>query len=168
MYNRQSPRLRNYDYTQAGVYFVTICTYRLAQTFGRVIDGNVQLNDLGRLVDEEWRKTADLRSTVEVDLYVVMPNHIHGIFFILESHRTGLSKGKTTLPANSIGSIVAQFKSVVTKRSRKLANPPSLPIWKRNYYDHIVRNEQDLDRIRRYIIANPAQWSEDKFFAGLL
>ena len=81
MYSRRSPRLSNYDYTQDGVYFVTICTYRLAQMFGRVVDGNVQLNDLGRLVDEEWRKTADLRSTVEVDLYVVMPNHIHGIFF---------------------------------------------------------------------------------------
>lgn len=165
MYHRRSPRLHNYDYTRGGVYFLTICTYRLAQIFGHVLDGNVVLNDLGRLVDEEWRKAADVRPTIEVDLHVVMPNHIHGILFKSESQRTSLSADKTTLPPDSLGSIVAQFKSVVTKRSRQLANPPSMPIWKRNYYDHIVRNEQDLDRIRRYIMANPARWSEDEYFA---
>ena len=164
MYSRKSPRLRGYDYTQHGVYFVTICTHRLAPKFGRVVDGNSLLNDLGELVDKEWRKTAELRPTVEVGLYVVMPNHIHGILFISEGQNTGLSTGKATLLANSLGSIVAQFKSVVTKRSRKLANPPNLPIWKRNYFDHIVRNEQDLERIQRYIIANPARWNEDRYF----
>ncbi len=165
MYNRRSPRLRDFDYTQDGAYFVTICTYRLAPIFGRVVDDAVLLNHLGSLVNEEWQKTAEIRPAVEVDFYVVMPNHIHGILFISESHRACQTIGNATLRANSIGSIIAQFKSVVTKRSRKLANPPSLPIWKRNYYDHIVRNEKDLDRIRQYIMSNPARWSEDRYFA---
>lgn len=165
MYSRRSPRLRDFDYRQDGVYFVTIATYRMAQLFGQVVAGQVILTDLGILVDAEWRKTAEVRPSVDVDHYVVMPNHIHGILFISESQHAVLSTGKTTLSANSLGSIVAQFKSVVTKRSRQLAYPPRSPIWKRNYYDHIVRNEQDLDRIRRYIIANPARWSEDEFFA---
>ena len=165
MYNRRTLRLRDYDYTQDGVYFVTICTHRLIQKLGRIVDGNLLLNDLGKLVDREWRKTEEVRSTVEVGLYVVMPNHIHGILLIRDSRHASPSTGRTTLPPNSLGSIVAQFKSVVTKRSRKLANPPSLPIWKRNYYDHIVRNEKDLDRIRQYILSNPARWSEDRYFA---
>ena len=165
MYNRRSHRLGGYDYTQGGVYFVTICTYHLAPMFGQIVDEQVLLNDLGRLVDKEWRRTTEVRPSVEIDLYVVMPNHIHGILFLSDSQHTGQSAGRTTLPANSLGSIVGQFKSVVTKRSRKLANPPTLPLWKRNYYDHIVRNDADLDRIRRYILVNPAQWSEDKFFA---
>lgn len=164
MYNRRSPRLPNFDYTQGGVYFVTICTYRLAQMFGRVVDGKLALNDLGTLVAEEWQMTAKIRPTVEVDLYVVMPNHIHGILFFSESHHARRSVGNATLRANSLGSIAAQFKSVVTKRSRTLEITPNLPIWTRNYYDHIVRNEKDLERIRRYIIANPAQWNEDKYY----
>jgi len=164
MYNRRSLRLQNFDYTQDGVYFVTICTHRLAQKFGRVVDGKLALNDLGTLVAEEWQKTAEIRPTVEVDLYVVMPNHIHGILFISQSRRARQSLGNATIRANSLGSIIAQFKSVVTKRSRRLAITPNLPIWKRNYYDHIVRNEKDLDRIRQYIVANPARWSEDRYF----
>ena len=165
MYNRQSPRLRDYDYTQGGVYYVTIATYRMAQLFGVVANGKVYLNELGRLVDKEWQKTAEIRPRVEIDEFVVMPNHIHGILFFSEPQHAAPSTDKATLPANSLGSIVAQFKSVVTKRSRKLANPPHPPIWKRNYYDHIVRNENDLDRIRRYILANPARWKADEYYA---
>ena len=164
MYNRRSPRLRNYDYTQGGAYFVTICSYGSALIFGYVADGKMLLNDLGKLVDEEWRKTAAVRPTVELDLYIVMPNHIHGILLVAEHQQASPAAVQSTLPANSLGSIVAQFKSVVTKRSRRLAYPPSTPIWNRNYYDHIVRNEQDLDRIRRYIFANPARWSEDAYY----
>lgn len=134
------------------------------QLFGRVEGGIVHLNELGKLVHDEWQKSADVRPRVQVDQFVVMPNHIHGILFISEYKRTVQTTSKTTLPANSLGSIIAQFKSVVTKRSRSLANPPTSPIWKRNYYDHIVRNEKDLDRIRRYILANPARWCEDEYF----
>ena len=165
MHSRRSPRLRDYDYTQYGAYFVTIATYRMTQLFGAVANGKVYLNDLGRLVNDEWQKTAEIRPNVEVDHFVVMPNHLHGILFLSGRQHTGPLKGKLTLPAKALGSIVAQFKSVVTKRSQKLAHPPHPPIWKRNYYDHIVRNENDLDRSRRYILATPARWRDDDYYA---
>ncbi|MYE27564.1 MAG: transposase [Chloroflexi bacterium] len=161
---RRSMRLPNYDYTQNGVYFVTICTYRFASLFGRIVDGYVQLNGLGRLVEEEWQRTAEVRPSVELDLFVVMPNHLHGLIWISHSPKEPMSGKNTTLGANSLGSIIAQYKSVVTKRSRNLADPVHWPIWKRNYYDHIVRNEGSLERIRRYILENPARWREDRFF----
>lgn len=163
---RRSMRLGNYDYRRSGVYFVTLCTYRFAHVFGQIVDGNVELNDLGRLVEEEWTRTALIRPSVDTDLFVVMPNHLHGLLFLRETTPSdGVSSGAATLRANSLGSIIGQFKSIVTKRSRSLAVPPGGPIWKRNYYDHIVRNQPSLDRIRRYIIANPARWQEDEYFS---
>lgn len=166
MRNRRSMRLPNYDYSQSGVYFVTICTYRFAHLFGRIADGNVQLNSLGRLVEEEWTRTALVRTLVDVDLFVVMPNHFHGLLRISESQSERIPDCTATIRANSLGSIIAQFKSRVTKRSRSLGNPRSLPIWKRNYYDHIVRNERSLERIRNYILENPSRWTEDRFYCN--
>ena len=157
-------RLPQYDYSQSGVYFVTICTYQQrSNQFGQVENAKVQLNELGRLVAEEWQRTALIRPLVEVDLFVVMPNHLHGLLQISNTEAERIPEDGTTMRANSLGSIIAQFKSIVTKRSRSLANPPSLPIWKRNYYDHIVRNENSLNRIRKYILENPLRWSEDRF-----
>ncbi len=165
MFNRQSMRLQDYDYTQSGIYFVTLCTYRYARLFGHIVDGNMQLSELGQLVEQEWQRTAEVRTTVEIDMYVVMPNHLHGLLFMSESQAGHGAKSSMTMQANSLGSIIAQFKSIVTKRSRELIDPPRFPIWKRNYYDHVVRNEKDLDRIRRYIIANPARWREDQYYS---
>ena len=164
MRDRRSMRLPEYDYTRSGVYFVTICTYRFASLFGRIVNGRVQLNVLGRLVEEEWRRTGEIRPSVDVDLFVVMPNHVHGLLWISDSQAERIPENSTTIRANSLGSIIAQFKSIVTKRSPSLASSPSLPIWKRNYYDHIVRNERSLERIRNYIVENPSRWSEDRFY----
>ena len=165
MRNRRSMRLPDYDYSQSGVYFVTICAYRFKSLFGRMVNGNVQLNSLGRLAEEEWKRTALVRPSVDVDLFVVMPNHLHGLLSISKGKSEQNPVHTATMRANSLGSIIAQFKSKVTKRSKSLANPRSLPIWKRNYYDHIVRNERSLERIRNYIIENPARWSEDRFYS---
>ena len=165
MRDRRSMRLSNYDYTQSGVYFVTICTYQFASLFGRIVDGNVQLNGLGRLVEEEWQRTAVVRPSVDLDQFVVMPNHLHGLLCISDSKVERIPKSSTTMRANSLGSIIAQYKSNVTKRNRSLASSRSWPISKRNYYDHIVRNERSLERIRTYILENPSRWSEDSFFS---
>ena len=165
MRDRRSMRLSTYDYTQSGVYFVTICTYRFASLFGRIVDGNVQLNGLGRLVEEEWQRTSVVRPSVDLDQFVVMPNHLHGLLCISDSKVERIPKSSTTMRANSLGSIIAQYKSIVTKRSRSRASSRSWPIWKRNYYDHIVRNERSLERIRTYILENPSRWSEDSFFS---
>lgn len=135
MRSRQSMRLANYDYTHSGVYFITICTYRFADLFGRIVDGKMLLNELGPLVAEEWQSTAAVRPSVEVDLYVVMPNHIHGLLHISNDKSGKIPELSRKMRANSLGSIIAQFKSKVTKRSRNRANPQRTPIWKRNYYD---------------------------------
>lgn len=157
-------RLPDYDYTQSGVYFVTICTHRLASRFGRIEDGIMQLNELGELVEGEWQRTADVRQSVEIDLFVVMSNHLHGLICISDSRNKPAEGSSASMRANSLGSIIAQFKSIVTKRSKHLANPVHMPIWKRNYYDHIVRNERSLERICNYIIENLARWSKDRFY----
>lgn len=164
MHNRQSMRLPNYDYTLSGVYFVTICSYRFADVFGRIADGKMQLNELGRLVENEWQRTAAVRPSVEVDTYVVMPNHLHGLLWFSDGLAGPVENSSETIRANSLGPIIAQFKSIVTKRSRSIASAPRSPIWKRNYYDHIVRSERALERIRNYIIENLASWSEDRFY----
>ncbi len=164
MHNRRSMRLPDYDYSQSGVYFVTICTYGFARLFGRISDGKMRLNELGLLVEEEWTRTAIIRPTVDVDLYVVMPNHFHGLLWISERKSEQNPEYTATIRSNSLGSIIAQFKSIVTKRSRGISSAASSPIWKRNYYDHIVRNERSLERIRKYILENPARWSDDRFY----
>ena len=125
----------------------------------------MRLNSLGRLVAAEWQRTAILRATVELDLFVVMPNHMHGLICISDHLSSGLRADPKPGRSNTLGAIIGQFKSVVTKRSRSLEPPPRLPIWKRNYHDHIVRNEKDLDRIRNYIISNPSRWSEDRYYS---
>ena len=125
----------------------------------------MKLNELGRLVAEEWQSTAAVRPSVEVDLYVVMPNHVHGLLLFYSDKSEKTPERTRRMRANSLGSIFAQFRSKVTKRSRNLANPQRTRIWKRNYYDHIVRNEQSLERIRNYILENPSRWSEDRFYS---
>ncbi len=163
IHNRKSTRLHGYDYTQPGVYFVTICTYRFAHLFGHISDGIMRQNDLGRLVEQEWRNTATIRPMVELDLFVVMPNHFHGLVCITDVEDVLRRAESRTIQSNSLGAIIAQFKSTVTKRSSGLAIPPRRPIWKRNYHDRIVRNQQELEKIQRYILANPARWHEDRF-----
>ncbi len=164
--NRQSGRLRGYDYAQSGIYFVTICAYRHAPLFGQISDGVMHLNDLGRLVDVEWRKTARVRPSVDLDLHVVMPNHFHGLLILRDGAAPAAGDGRPGVRANSLGAIMAQFKSMVTKKSRQLARPPGMPIWKRSYHDHIVRNKGALERIRQYIMENPGRWHEDRFWTG--
>ena len=170
MFNRGSLRLRGYDYSQNGAYFVTICTNESKCLFGHVVDGSMRLNQLGLLVEQEWCKTAQVRSNVELDYFVVMPNHLHGILLLSDAavkvgptYRTAHAD---TLQANSIGAIISQFKSIVTKRSRKLSKPPTSQIWQRNYYDHIIRNERSFTAIRSYILANAAKWRDDEYYQG--
>ena len=123
------------------------------------------------MVADEWQQTAFVRTYVELDAFVVMPNHIHGIIVITDNSPIGrpagspLRKQSTTLQSGSLGAIIGQFKSRVTKRARQLTNPPDYRIWQRNYYEHIIRNETTLNRIRAYIANNPAKWAEDSLFA---
>ena len=165
-HHRKSIRLKEYDYTNPNWYYITICTYNKKDAFGDVKYGKMILNNYGKIVDEEWIKTKEIRKNIDLDDYVIMPNHFHGIIIINSSvgatRRVAPTKVKSTLQAGSLGAIIGQFKSKVTKRIRSsgLENFK----WQRNYYEHIIRNEQDLYRIRTYIQKNPLRWELDEYY----
>ncbi len=175
---RRTLRLKGYDYTQPGAYFVTICTYRRQPLFGEVADdGVMHLHPFGQVVREVWFETARVRPYVVLheEEFVVMPNHVHGIIWIVEVDGQPAVVGATRRVAptedgrargpkpGSLGAIIGQFKSLVTKRINALRGTPGAPVWQRNYYEHIIRTEQALDAIRRYIAVNPQRWHLDRY-----
>jgi len=164
--NRRSIRLKGYDYAGAGAYFVTICAHNRVCMFGEIMDGKMVLNDVGESVGDEWIKTGDIRDKAILDEWVVMANHFHGILVI--DGRRGTAYRAPTLEqfgkpvSGSIPTIVRAFKSAVTKRINQMQKTPGAKIWQRNYYEHVIRNEDELNRIREYIANNPAQWAFDR------
>ncbi|GAB4542868.1 MAG: transposase [Anaerolineales bacterium] len=170
VHHRRSIRLKGYDYTQAGAYFVTIVTYQRESLFGEVVNGVMNLNSLGEIARREWFKTAELRPYVELyeDEFVVMPNHAHGILWMNDgvgaerrSAPTGAADEKPHVDAGSLGAIVRAYKSAVTYAINATRQTRGMVVWQRNYYEHIVRNDADLKRIRDYIANNPLRWTED-------
>lgn len=167
-HHRRSIRLRGWDYRDGGAYFVTVATHNRAYLFGEVVNGAMVASDFGRIAAEEWERTAQLRPYVRLDAFVVMPNHVHGIVWILgvETPRVGAQRrcAPTATPnvlPRSLGAIVRGFKSAVAKRINQIRDTPGAPVWQRNYYEHIVRNERELNAIRKYIQNNPANWPTD-------
>ncbi|MFA5056129.1 MAG: transposase [Dehalococcoidia bacterium] len=165
IHHRRSRRLEGYDYSQAGAYFITVCTRNRECLFGDVIDGVMALSDVGRVVEEEWMKSADIRKEIELDAFVIMPNHIHGIIVIANDCRgvwLYAPTGTLRSPSRTIGALVRAFKSACTIRINDMRNSRGTPVWQRNYYEHVTRDEDDLNRIRQYVIDNPARWAEDE------
>jgi len=173
IHHRQSIRLKNYNYSQNGHYFITICTYNRENLFGEITDGKMILNGYGKIAEDELYNTEKMRKDVKIDTYVVMPNHIHVIIEI--NNRGGYCRGtmhraptmieqfgKPT--SNTIPTIIRGFKSAVTQQIKIKNNDYSMIVWQRNYYEHIIRNEDELDRIREYIKNNPANWHTDENF----
>jgi putative transposase len=169
-HHRQSIRLRNYDYSQPRFYFLTICTYKRQSWFGEIKNDRMYLNQIGKIVAEEWLNTPKIRPNFQLDAWVIMPNHLHGIVIINE-HILETGKGNQDIlgarnaplrqEPNSISSFVAGFKSAVTKRINLLRNNRDIPIWQRNYYESIIRDEQSLIAVQEYILNNPCQWKKD-------
>jgi REP element-mobilizing transposase RayT len=172
-HHRRSIRLQGYNYSQAGAYFVTIVAWQREILFGEILNGetpqggDVVLNDFGKIIQEEWEQTAVIRPNVELGEYVVMPNHFHGILVFTndDAYTVGATRRvaptKTKLQSGSLGAVIGQFKSIVTKRINRLRGVEGVPVWQRNYYEHIIRNESEMDRISRYIESNPMRWADD-------
>ena len=183
-HHRRSIRLKGYDYSQAGAYYITIVTWQRDFLFGDIVSKEMKLNKVGKIVEWEWLELSKRLLYVELGTHVVMPNHFHGILFIHEpvgATRQGqtISQSGTEplqnitpegmdgspLPRGpkpaSLGVIMAQFKSRVTKRIWKFPELNNTPIWQRNYYEHIIRNENDLQNKTDYIETNPLLWDED-------
>ena len=191
IHHRRSIRLKGYDYSQVGAYFITICCQDRACLFGDVINEEMVLNDAGNIAFNEWLKTAEIRKNISLDVFVIMPNHIHGIIIINdigrgELHSPNNEQGTSPIneqgnsnssqpldkmgecnsplrgPSNNIGAIIRGYKSSVTKQIRIFNN--DIVVWQRNYHEHIIRNEQSYQTISNYIINNPSKWNDDKFY----
>lgn len=174
--NRKSPRLPDYDYSQAGVYFVTICTAQREHLFGEIRDSEVIHSPMGKIAVQCWQDIPQHFPTIEIDLFVVMPNHVHGLVVINENSVPSvgtryISSSSPKLRANgvkpqSLGAIVGSYKAAVTRQIRHILTETSSHIWQGRYHDHIIRNEQGLNQLREYILNNPARWSEDVFYSS--
>jgi len=168
-HHRRSVRLRGYDYAQPGAYFVTICTHERECLLGEIVDGEMVLNEYGHIVRACWEVIADHFPHVTLDTFVIMPNHVHGIIMIdspVGARHASPLPSDVTPPrgpkGGSVGAIVGSFKSAVTRRINEMRGTPGMTIWQRNYYEHIIRDEDDLHDIRRYILENPLKWALDR------
>jgi putative transposase len=172
-------RLRGYNYSDNGAYFLTMCAYERRFLFGGVVQGEVQLSEAGRMVKEQWHDLPNRFDGVELDEFVVMPNHVHGILGLCGRSEAGLRPTSLVLTASgedklraygtlpeTVGRVVQAFKSLTTNAYihgvRQLGWPAfNRHVWQANYYDHVVRNEHALGLIREYIFTNPQRWSDD-------
>lgn len=184
IHHRKSIRLKGYDYSQSGLYFITICCQNRICRFGHIENGKMILNEYGKIAQTEWAKLPERFPNFELDVFQIMPNHIHGIILLNEIPVGMVGAGFTPAQNNTVAQndadiratarvaptvsdIVGAYKSLVANGCLdiyKSKNEMMGKLWQRNYYEHIIRNEQSYQRISEYIINNPAKWNDDKFF----
>ncbi len=175
-HHRRSIRLKGYDYTQAGAYFVTLCVQNHQCIFGHIEDGEMDFNDMGTIVSDAWEWLARQYDHVDLDAYTVMPNHLHGIIVLSDPGKGGSRTAPTTahrkytldgkiapMRRKPLGRLIGACKTISTKRINLLRQTPGVSVWQRNYWEHVIRNENALDDVRRYIIQNPQRWALDRF-----
>ena len=164
-HHRRSIRLPGYDYRQAGAYFITVCTRNRTMLFGDVVNDEMRLNEAGRIAEKVWREIPDHFDNVDIDAFIAMPNHVHGIIVITYTHVGARHASPLHRPHRqskpTLGTIVGSYKSTVTNQINRSRGNPGAPVWQRNYYEHVIRNETALHGIRQYIIHNPAKWADD-------
>jgi REP element-mobilizing transposase RayT len=193
-YRIPSARLPHWDYRWAGAYFITICTHNREHYFGEIKNGQMQLSHIGVIADILWYQIPHHSKNVELGAFVVMPNHVHGILILTDTndtvetlhvetlhvetlHATSLPSTKpSTKPSteqkneqmavispksNSISTIVRSYKSAVTKHAYRLGFDFQ---WQTRFHDHVIRNDESFQKITNYIISNPANWQDDKFY----
>lgn len=217
IHHRRSIRLKEYDYSQAGLYFVTICCQNRIHRFGKIENDEMILNEYGMIGYEEWLKLSERFTNFELDVFQIMPNHLHGIIMLTNTVGAGFTPAQNASPPNAdtqneiliddiragvnpaqnadsqneiliddigagvnpaptnitVGNMVGAYKSLVANKcldifKLKWADVNPIPqmgkLWQRNYYEHIIRNEQSYHTISNYIINNPSKWNDDKFF----
>lgn len=200
IHHRRSIRLKEYNYSNAGAYFVTLCAFQRECLFGDIVTGEMRLNGIGLIVSECWQRIPVHFPDIEVDEFIVMPNHFHAILLKTEpmGANVGAKQGVSASPAfgedshkveykdqgeagkafasplplpislpqgtssGSLGAIMQNFKSVSTRKSDKLRDNPGCPVWQRNFYERVIRDEKELSAARNYILNNPLQWDLDK------
>lgn len=192
IHHRRSIRLKGYDYSRSGLYFITLCVVDRICVFGNIVDGKMQLNDIGRLVEEEWLNTVDIRKgDVRLHNYIVMPNHFHAIIEICECmdecdssqilngcnmgecECRGESYSPQILNTDNVGEcdLPLRMKSpsktvgaIVRGFKGAVSRQLGYSVWQRNYYEHIIRTGESYRQISDYIVNNPTKWQDDKFY----
>jgi putative transposase len=171
IHHRRSIRLQEFDYSQAGMYYITICSANRNNILGNISNDEMILNEWGRAAAEEWMRTAKIRPTVELDEFVIMPNHLHGIVILLDKecqndhlHQSLVHEkfGKPT--SNSIPTIVRGYKAAVTRRINILRGNTNIAVWQPGYYENIIRNYSAYEKIKEYTANNPAHWPQDSLW----
>ena len=186
-HHRRSIRLKGYDYTQPGTYFITICAWQKVCLFGEIIDKKMRSNRYGEVIQYNWFDLMRRYSDIQLDAFVTMPNHVHGIIWLLDPHGVGaglesLCVGNTNIagePAPTVygddaksksakycglPEIIQGFKTASATRINQLRRTTGVPVWQRNYYEHIIRDDIALQNIRKYIMDNPLSWQQDKLY----
>ena len=163
-HHRRSIRLKGYDYSLPGAYYVTIVTQTRTALFGEILGTEMRLNQAGQMIDNWWATLAERFPTITLDTHVIMPNHINGIVVITAGPTP--ESPNYALDAPALAAIVQWFKTMTTNayiRAIKADGWPQIQgrLWQRNYYEHVIRNDVELERIRAYIQDNPAKWQED-------
>lgn len=167
IHRRRSVRLKGWDYASRGAYFVTVCAHGRECAFGEVRSGRVALNEAGRVVESAWNDLPRHYPRAGLDAFVVMPNHVHGILVIGKGSYVGADfKSAPTdmkpMRRHPLSEIVRAFKAFSTRRINLLRQTPGHPLWQRNYYEHIIRGEDELNPAREYVLHNPLEWAEDE------
>jgi putative transposase len=156
---RHNIRLPDYNYGWQGAYFVTICTHDKQMIFGDIINGTMRLNPSGEVIDLIWKSIPQHYPEVKNDIFIVMPNHIHGVILIQNLRRAGPRPAPTK--KHPLSEIVRAFKSYSSRKINELQNSPGTSVWQRSYYEHVIRSEADFARIGEYILYNAAKWETD-------
>jgi REP element-mobilizing transposase RayT len=176
-HHRHSFRFPEYDYSQPGAYFVTMVAWHRECLFGEVVDGKMKLSKFGLVATQQWEKLPKRFRNIELGAFVIMPNHMHGIIVIMAGRGTAENlqslDGESTRRAptqeqfqkpvkGSIPTIVRSYKSAVSYRINLIRDTQDIPVWQRNYYEHVIRDDKDLQKKTDYINANPLLWDQDE------
>jgi putative transposase len=168
---RKSTRLPNTDYTQQGGYFVTICTHERKHLFGHIDkSGVMHCNEYGEIVWDCWNDLPNHYQNIELGEFVVMPNHVHGIIFMIDNSDVGAEKREGFKPSPTekrygLTEVIRALKTFSARRINQKRNVKGVAVWQRTFHDRAIRNEVELNILREYVLHNPARWAEDRYFS---
>jgi putative transposase len=162
-HHRRSIRLKGFDYSKEGAYFMTICAQERECLFGEVVNGEMVMNEAGARVQAVWDELPCHYPQVRLDAFAIMPNHVHGIVMLTTVGARFIAPSSIIAPNHvpTVGEIVRGFKARCTRAINQMRNTRGVPVWQRNYYEHIIRGEVDYNRIAEYISTNPQRWMSD-------
>jgi putative transposase len=153
-------RLPYYNYARSGYYFVTICSYNKNEIFSSILDGTVVLTDIGKTIERSWEYIPTSSPFASLDEYIIMPDHLHGIILIDNPNENDTAEVKFEMRKRTLSVVIRTFKAAATASARKIY--PGIDLWQPRFFDRIIRNEHELQRIRKYIVDNPRQWEADR------